>query len=226
MSTKPLKLEGQKFGRLTAIKFYGHNTSNKRTWLCKCECGNKIVAIGSNLVNGNTKSCGCLKAEEQSKRFKTHGHTIGRKISPTYHSWSGMIARCKNINHSSYYLYGALGISVCERWLNFENFLADMGEKPKGTSIDRIDSSKGYFKDNCRWATDSQQALNKKCIPKITYCGISKPYKEWADFLQISSANIRARLRLGWSLDEALGFKGFHPSEPNKRSQRESHIIT
>lgn len=224
MSTKPLKLEGKKFGRLTVIRYDGHSKSNKRTWLCECECGNNVVVIGSHLVNGNTRSCGCLKDELTSKRHKTHGHTIDRKISPTYHTWAGMIARCSNVNHASYRLYGAIGITVCDRWLKFENFLSDMGEKPKGTSIDRINPSKGYFKDNCRWATDSQQAINKKSIPKLTYCGISKSYQEWAEFLNISSANIRARLRLGWTIDEALGFSGVHPSNPKKRAHRDLNV--
>lgn len=150
-------LVGEKYGRLT-INEYSHTDDNGDTcWHAICECGNAKVVKRTNLKMGHTKSCGCLAKELSSARESTHGHSKGGKVSPTYKSWEGMKYRCKfGIGK-----YGELGIKVCDSWNeSFETFLADMGERPDGTSIDRIDSTKGYYKENCRWATDTQQNRN------------------------------------------------------------------
>lgn len=130
----------------------------------ECECGTVVVRPKSQVINGWTKSCGCRKAITSSingKRNKKHGHAVPGKRTGAYRSWESMKSRCLNPNDPSYGKYGGSGITVCDRWLSFGSFLNDMGDRPDGHSIDRIDGRKGYFKDNCRWATSSQQQGNK-----------------------------------------------------------------
>lgn len=141
--------------RLTFIKFCGRTADKHRLALFECECGNKKQIAFSRVKNGYTKSCGCLLKEI------TPGLKHGYKNTPTYSSWSSAKARALNPKSKDYHRYGAVGIGFADRWLSFENFLADMGERPHGTSIDRIDNKKGYEPGNCRWASIQEQARNK-----------------------------------------------------------------
>lgn len=154
-------LSSEKFGRLTALFEFGKSkTPNGTTvvfWLCRCACGNLVKTRGSNLRSGLSRSCGCLRAEVEKSSAKTHGQTR----SPEYQSWRGMLDRCRNSKHVSFHRYGGRGISVCKRWLKFENFLADMGKRPAGLSLDRINNDGNYEPSNCRWATDAEQRANK-----------------------------------------------------------------
>lgn len=150
-------LTGKKFGRLTAVEFLG-SLSLSSVWLCLCECGG-TKNVGSYLLRrGDTRSCGCMQRENAASLKMKHGLST----SSTYRSWSAMICRCTKPYTNSYELYGGRGISVCARWAEFENFLADMGERPAGRSIDRIDCDGNYEPSNCRWATASQQQRNKR----------------------------------------------------------------
>lgn len=143
-------------------------------------------------------------AKRTTKSRLTHGHTVGH-ISRTYRTWTLMKSRCLDPNSDNYHKYGARGIKVCEQWLSFENFLADMGERPLGTSIDRYPDPHGnYEPGNCRWATPSEQNMNKTNAVMIEYQGTIKNMGAWAKSVGMRHAVLWQRLRRGWTMKEAL----------------------
>lgn len=158
-------LSTQTFGHLYVVC---HDLRKKRRlWKCVCRCGNHCEVFACNLKRGFSKSCGhCGRPP-----FKRHG----LKHTSAYKRWSAMIQRCTNPNNTNYEYYGERGITVCERWKDFNNFLSDMGEPPKGHTLDRRDNNKGYSPENCRWATLSVQRINqrKKTNTTSQYFGVS-----------------------------------------------------
>ena len=158
-------LVGQRFGRLTVVRQSDvPRRLWKRYWVCRCDCGGESTVATDSLRSGNTGSCGCMRREIAARMKTRHGHARRRGLSGTYVSWYAMKDRCLNPNHSSYANYGGRGVRVCERWLAFEGFLADMGERPSGTSIDRLDSNGGYKPGNCRWADAKTQGRNRRTV--------------------------------------------------------------
>jgi hypothetical protein len=134
-----------------------------------------------------------------------HGHTAGGVFTPTYSSWAAMLSRCQNPSHRSYARYGGRGISVCARWLVFENFLADMGDRPPGMTLERIDGHRPYEPSNCVWATISQQNMNKDCNPHFEFNGKRLTLGAWASELGLDRTTLQKRIyKLGWPLEKAL----------------------
>ena len=254
----PINHTGTTFGNLTVLALAEHRQNRRRTWLCRCSCGNTVFVLAASLTSGRTRSCGCLRSPDLTGQtfgkltalFRTkvkgrcetfwhcscacgndtlvrmsslikgdtnscgcltgcttlrHGHARKGKKTATYQTWSHLMNRCNpdSVCKDSA-KYGKLGILVCDRWLVYENFLEDMGEKPPGMSLDRLDNALGYSKDNCRWATAKQQAQNRTNNVNITYNGETLCISEWARRLGCTDWALRARINNGWDVHRAF----------------------
>lgn len=165
----------------------------------RCVCGNQKIKPAGEFTRSNRsgpQSCGCVARKNISEAAFKHGDSNSR----TYRSWVSMRRRCSAKKDTSFHRYGARGISVCERWSEYSNFLSDMGERPEGTSLDRIDGSKGYSKDNCRWATAIEQAKNTKKNVWLTHEGRTMCQADWARELGVTPAAVSSGVRLHGSL--------------------------
>lgn len=196
---------GEKFGRLTVLSISHVDNHRVSHVLCKCDCGTEKIVRFSSLSSGGLRSCGCLHREAAKATAVKHCTTHGMSRSPTYRSWLAMVARCTNPKHNRSHIYSGAGVSVCERWRKFENFLADMGERPEGMSLDRFPDGAGdYGPGNCRWATSRQQALNRRTTRWLNWEGRTESLKDLAGRAGIKRLTLTMRLKRGWSLDKAL----------------------
>lgn len=193
---------GTRIGRLVLIS---EDTSREKTWNCLCDCGNWISVPENRLKSKPRRSCGCLQKEE-ARRIALSRSTHGMSHSSTYSSWRAMIKRCEYPLTHDYCRYGGSGITVCDRWHSFSNFLEDMGPRPDDKpTIDRIDSRLGYFKENCRWASWKTQENNRPTVVRmLTLYGKTQCLTDWAKEYHINKGTIVQRLNKGMSVEEAI----------------------
>lgn len=203
------ELTGRTFGLLTVIERTG-SLRNSARWLCQCECGRTTLVTSWELVRRGRKSCGCYTAA------RTHGHTSGGDVSLTYRSWKSMMARCFQPSNPAFAYYKKLGVTVCDRWRDFSNFLADMGERPsEGHSIDRHPNKTGdYEPGNCRWATKAEQTNNRVTNRTHFYNGRNYSLLELSKATGLSKEMLRHRIvRAGWPIELAVST----PPSPGQR---------
>jgi hypothetical protein len=195
MATKN-PITGVRFGMLVVIT---DGLPNRRV-LARCDCGNETTPFRSNVLRGLTSSCGCLrKSLLDAGQRRTHGLTK----TPTHNVWVRMRRRCDDESHDAYRFYGGRGISVCERWSSFANFLADMGERPAGMSIERRNTNGNYEPSNCYWATKQEQMRNKRNSYRWKNGPLSfETLKDAAEHFGISPSRVHQLARVGangWS---------------------------
>lgn len=194
-----IDLTGHRFGRLV-VEMRSGTSRGQAVWQCLCDCGTHKNIVGYTLRRGLSQSCGCLQ-KDRTRAVKTkHG---GRK-SALYKQWHAMIDRCHSPANPAFKDYGARGIEVCARWRDFGKFRDDMGERPAGMSIDRIDNSKGYEPGNCVWATPHRQARNKRSNVVLRLGDREMCLTDWAAHLGLSRGALRGRLRRGWPIERVL----------------------
>ena len=188
---------GNKYGKLTVIEFAGIESHGQATWLCECECGNTTITRGNRLRKGATRSCGCLHKRPDTKTtmYKT----------PEYRIWISMNDRCYNEKSVVFHNYGGRGITVCTRWReSMQAFYDDMGPRPDGYTLDRINNDGPYSLENCRWATMKEQQNNRRDNHMLTYDGKTMTISQWADFLGVTQNLLNRRLHMGWSDERTL----------------------
>lgn len=205
-------LEKSKYGRLTVVRdlppMPAYTKSGRKISLrkveCICDCGKTVLVDASNLWRGNTTSCGCRDIEATIFRSSTHGGCS----RPEYRIWQGMKSRCNNPKNPGFELYGGRGIKVCDSWdKSFDAFFEDMGQRPsKNHSLERKDNSKGYSKDNCKWATVKEQTRNRRVTFMVDFKGTMTPLAEVAEATGESYKFLYDRVRNGWTIGEALKY--------------------
>ncbi len=203
-------LEGQRFGRLIAYGVVGRNKQFQPIWHCHCDCGNTFDTGWNGLHKGRTTSCRCWNREKAATRCYRHGHNK-TSILNTYNA---MIRRCSSPKDKRWSRYGGRGITVCDRWKDsFINFLEDMGERPEGLTLERIDNDGNYEPSNCKWATKKEQANNKSNIHLVTFNGITQSIRTWCDELNLIYGRVLQRVQAGWAIEDAF----FKPSMRPRR---------
>lgn len=190
-----IDISGQRFGMLTAIGYVAVDDSRRKAWKCQCDCGGVTYVATHKLRSGKAKACSCGNPVRATHRMSK---------SRAFRIWTSMRDRCGNPNSKDLRKYGAVGISVDPVWLSFERFLSDMGEPPEGTSIDRIDGTRGYQPGNCRWATITEQNRNRRNVRVISVDGFVGTILDWSRRTGIPTAAIHRRIKSGISPEEAV----------------------
>lgn len=211
---KSPSLPGDKYGRLTLLhEVKGQECRpSKRKWLVRCDCkdGTEKEVSLDNMRGGTTSSCGCMQREAAAAAKTTHGMTE----HPIYVVWTNMVQRCTNPSAHSFERYGGRGITVCDAWKTFDVFYADMGDGyAKGLQIDRIDNSKGYEPENCRWATRTENGRNKRNNRLVGYQGGNITLSEACVIAGMKYDNVCSRIRRGWPISRALGAQFDNPKQ-------------
>lgn len=197
MCSAPLDLSGSKFGKLTATKIVGSKNGSK-LWLCECDCGNTAHVEAKSLRCGNTQSCGC-------------GRKHGLRYTPEYQAYHDMLGRCTNTKHKSYHRYGGRGIGVCREWQkSFEAFIEDMGQRPEGMTLERIDNEGDYSPENCKWASRTEQMRNTRRTVMLEYGGETMCILDWSRKLGVDKDTLRRRVARGWPTGECLFGRDHH----------------
>ena len=215
---KKTKMTGQKFGRLTVIEC-APKTEPHIQWVCHCDCGGKTITRGTLLRSGLTIMCLACAVKLGNKASTKHG-MYG---TPEYQAWQSMIQRCTNPQNCNFKRYGARGITVCEEWRHsFDRFFTDMGYRPaQHCSLERIINAEGYSKGNCRWATDVEQARNRRTNRYLTHNGQTLLLIEWANALNTGATAILQMLRRGKSMSQVVDF---YSNRPDCHTQAETNV--
>lgn len=198
---KTTDIQGQRFGRLVVL--FRVPKKGKQRWMCQCDCGQRKEVLGDSLRQERTSSCGCFRLERLRAATVTHGHSKG---TLSYSTWANMIQRCDNPRSTDWQWYGGRGVKVCERWKDFALFLEDMGERPPGMTLDRVDVDGDYTPDNCRWASAVEQARNRRNSRLIEHEGETRTIAEWSELRSIPYHRLYQRIQRGWPAGRALGF--------------------
>lgn len=219
--SKLVDLCGRRFGRLVVIEPAERPENmqqNRRYWKCRCDCGREKIASTKVLNAGLTKSCGCLGRDILLDRNSKHG-MFGSRV---YKVWGGMKSRCLNPHDPKYPIYGGRGISVCDEWNEFIPFYewAISNGYSDSLTIDRIDVNGNYEPSNCRWATNKEQANNTRVNHFITVNGETHTASQWAEITGIKAGTILARIKRGWSHEEAISIRVGDTARPTYRQNK------
>lgn len=187
-----IDLAGRRFGRLM-VQARANDPGRHTMWHCLCDCGAARIIRASHLTGHLIQSCGCLSADRARMRNSTHGATKGYKPTPTYVAWKCMHKRCSNPSPREFPNYKGRGISVCQRWSDYENFVADMGEKPPGLTLERVDNDGNYGPGNCVWATPKEQSRNRRVVHKMEWEGRSVAVSAVCEILGVSHKRVARR---------------------------------
>jgi len=207
MSRTFVDIVGKKFGLLTVVRYVCLVSGKGRQWLCVCECGKETSTFTSYLNSGNTKSCGCLKAKTARAMNLIHGGVIDGRTTGAFRSYRSMLQRCRDRSSLMYQNYGGRGIRVCDRWLGkggFENFRSDLGERPDGYSLERVDVNGNYEYANCKWIPNADQARNTRKTVWFILDGKRMCQAEAARAVGVKPQNLSWRRRNGKSLPGQL----------------------
>lgn len=198
-------LKDLRVGRLVCLGRVPSECSGPSKYVFMCDCGTRIILTPERRLHNRVQSCGCLWLESIKDANTKHGHCASGVRSGESRTWQGMLSRCRSETNPRWEAYGGRGIKVCERWLDFANFLEDMGPRPSPKhSLDRVNPNGNYCPENCRWATSVEQQNNRRNNRTIDFNGVSQTVAEWSRQLGMKYMTLVSRLNRGWSVEKAL----------------------